>query len=126
MNPNLAADTYRREAVENAPPIKIVRMLYQGALRFLDKAEACDPDGAGSEFSYWLWRADAVVSELRVSIRRDQAPEISDNLEQLYFFVEAEIARAIGTRDTTHVQNARRVLATLLEAWNRVELGAHA
>jgi hypothetical protein len=35
-----AADQYLESAVESAPPVKLVRMLVEGAVRFLDRALA--------------------------------------------------------------------------------------
>ncbi len=56
-----AASIYEQANIENAPPVKIVRLLYQGAIRFLDSASACDPQTKGSKFNYWLGRADEIV-----------------------------------------------------------------
>ena len=117
MNRTSAIDAYKREAIENAPPLKLVRMLYEGALRFLAQARDCDAEDPGSDFVHWLMRADAIVAELRCSLDRDSGAEVCGDLEQLYRFAETEIARAIQTRELAHVENARRVLATLLEGW---------
>ncbi len=117
MNRDSATARYREEAVENAPPIKIVRMLYQGAVRFLDRALAADADDPGSEFVLMVQKADAIVTELRCSLREEEAPEIAENLKQLYLYVETELARSIRDRDAEHLTNARQVLATLGEAW---------
>jgi flagellar protein FliS len=117
MNPDSATARYREDAIANAPPIKIVRMLYQGALRFLDRALECDSDDLTSDFLPMVQRADAIVAELRCSLREDAAPEVTENLKQLYLFVETELARAIGDRDPEHLVHARQVLATLSQAW---------
>ena len=89
-----AARLYEEAKFENAPPLKIVRLLYQGAIRFLDSASACDPQAKGSKFNYWLTRADAIVVELRVSLEPGPAPEIAQSLSDLYLFVETSISRA--------------------------------
>jgi flagellar protein FliS len=122
MNPDSAASAYRQEAFESAPPIKIVRMLYQGALRFLDRAVACEPADPTSDFVDWLSRADAVVTELRVALRSEAAPEVCANLERLYLFVEERIGAALSERSVEPARQAREVLATLLAAWTAVEV----
>jgi flagellar biosynthetic protein FliS len=71
---------------------------------------------------HWLDRADAVVSELRCSLDKSKAPEVCDNLEQLYIFCEYELARAMTERDATNVPAVRKVLANLLEAWTAIEV----
>jgi flagellar secretion chaperone FliS len=126
MHHQHAAQTYREAAFENAPPIKILRMLYQGALRFLDQAEAEDPAAPASRFGEYLLRADAIVSELRLALLREHAPAITDDLEQLYLFCEERISTALRSRDPAPIRAAREVLANLLEAWKQVEVGAAA
>lgn len=121
-----AASAYREAAIASAPPIKIVRLLYQGAIRFLDRAIACDARDPGSRFVDWLARADAIVSELRLSLVKEHAPEMADALEQLYLFAEAQIQRAMSERSVEPAHHARSVLATLLEGWDRIEVAAAA
>jgi flagellar protein FliS len=122
MDPRAAASAYRQDAFENAPPLKIVRLMYQGALRFLDAAMQCEPNAPGSRFVHLVGRADAVVSELRLALDAGQAPEVTANLEQLYLYVESVLQRALVERSTEQLPAARQVLATLLEAWTQVEL----
>jgi flagellar protein FliS len=122
MNPRSAIDTYKRDSIETAPPLKLLRLLYQGAIRFLDRAAQEDPLAPYSTFVESLYRADSIVSELRVALRKDAAPQVADQLEQLYLFCEREIQRALHSRDKSGLPAVRQVLANLLEAWSEVEL----
>lgn len=121
MDSKTAAEAYRQSTIENAPPIKIVRLLYEGAIRYLDRAETAG-EAAGRDFTNWLHRADAIVIELRLALDHSHDAEVTRKLEDLYVFVEDEIAQAMRTRSIEHVRNARSVLATLLEAWAAVEV----
>ena len=87
MDERTAAEAYRHAALENAPPIKVVRLMYQGALRFLDQALGEDPAEAGSRFSELVQRVDAIVSELRLALDPEHDPKVCHDLEQLYLFV---------------------------------------
>lgn len=115
-----AADAYRSSSVENAPGIKVIRMLYEGALRFMDRALAVEP--GDPQFGVWVTRADAIVVELRCSIEPEHAPELSENLERLYFFAEDQLGQALMQRDKQGVERAKQVLTTLLDAWKTIEL----
>ena len=42
MNSKDASKAYFEATVENAPPVQIIRLLYQGALRFLGQALAVE------------------------------------------------------------------------------------
>lgn len=124
MNPHHAASTYRESSIENAPPIKIVRLLYQGALRFLDRAAAPDVDPKSAQFLYLVTRTEAIVAELRVSLDPTHAPQIADNLEQLYLFVEERLRQASAKQTQQPLAEVRPVLVNLLDAWQRVEVSA--
>lgn len=120
-----AAEAYLTSSVENAPPIKIVRMLYQGALRFIAQACAEDANDPASRFIEHLSSADAIVAELRLSLDPAQSGgDVVDNLTQLYLFCEAEMQNSMLERSTNRLASVKRVLETLLEAWTAVEVEA--
>ena len=124
MHQKNAAHAYREAAFDNAPPIKIVRLLYQGALRFLDQAAQETPGDSTSKYTYYVLRADSIVAELRLALAKEHAPKIAEELEQLYLFVEGRLRAAIAERDKQHIAAARQVLANLLEAWKHVEVAS--
>ena len=117
---NAAIDAYKTSSIENAPGIKIVRMLYEGAMRFIDRAAAAGPEDP--HFGTWVTRADAIVLELRLSLKEEHSPELSDNLANLYVFCESRLALALRDGDVAMLAEARDVLARLLEAWKHIEL----
>ena len=121
-DPRAVAQAYLQASVENAPPIKIVRLMFEGALRFLDRAAAVDANGADAERTRWLARADAIVNELRASLDHSYDPTVSQDLDRLYLFVQERIAQAIVSKDPTLIPGARTVLCTLLDGWKEVEL----
>ncbi|MFT5289359.1 MAG: flagellar protein FliS [Planctomycetota bacterium] len=116
-----AAETYRQNAVESAPPIKIIRMLFEGAVRFLGQAETFDASTETVQFNDRIRRAEAIVSELRLSLDNTQNPALCEELERLYLFVEDELREAFLQHDKTRVANAKGILETLSDAWNRVK-----
>lgn len=125
MNPGLtAAEAYKASRFENAPPLKLVQMLYEGALRFLDQAEAHYAAGELTRFGERCMRAHAVVTELRLALDRNQAPELADNLTQLYLFAEGELMRAVRSDSAETLPPVRDVLNTLLDGWKKLEVQA--
>ena len=117
-----AANTYRQESVENAPPIKILRMLCAGALRFMDRAASCDPQDPGSEFVHFVYKAEAIVTELRLTLDPEAAPEFVANMRDLYLFVDAELQKALIERSVEPLADARKVFARVAEAWSQIEV----
>lgn len=122
MDARSAAQAYRTSTIENAPPVKIVRLLYEGAIRYLDRAAAIESDRSSTAYSENLARADAIVTELRLALDHSQEGGVAHELEQLYIFVEDSIASAMHRRDIDAIEHARGVMATLLEAWVDVDV----
>ena len=122
-DPRAVALAYRQATLENAPPIKIVRMLYEGAIRFLDRALAANAQETLGAFTQACSRADAIANELRCSLDHSVDPATSRDLDRLYLFVQDRIARAVIDRTNEPLPAARQVMATLLEGWTAVEAG---
>ena len=119
-----AADHYLESAVESAPPVKLVRMLVEGAVRFLDRALAASPTTDRGAFVHWSTKADAIVIELRLSLVPIEGSDVAPNLQKLYLFCEERIGKALANDDHEPLREARQVLAVLLDAWTRIETPA--
>ncbi|MFT7676851.1 MAG: flagellar protein FliS [Planctomycetota bacterium] len=128
MNPTSAAEAYRVASIENAPPLQIVRLLYQGAMRFLDQAQLDRFKPGDPKYTALVCQADDIIVELRMCLEGtdSEASEVPGNLERLYLYCETELGRAMSEGDKAPLANARRVLEILLDAWNSVELGGSA
>ena len=101
-----AANAYKEALFDNAPPLKIVTLLYEGALRFLTQAEALDPRAEPERFGERLGRAGRIVSELRLALAHDRAPELCADLSALYAFVERRLQDAHLERSVRPVAEA--------------------
>ena len=122
MNRQTAASAYKESLFESAPPLKIVHMLYEGAIRFLGQANQLDPQVDPALFAENLRRAERIVSELRLSLDHTQAPELCSDLTSLYTFVERLIQDALLERDATPLSEAIDILETLLEGWRSIQV----
>lgn len=120
LAPSAAALTYGEAAIENAPPIVVIRRLYEGALRFLERAACAAPDSPA--FTEGLLRADAIVVELRLALAHELAPDIARELERLYAFIEERIRQSLRDRNPSSIAEAQVVLERLLAAWSSLAL----
>ena len=122
MNNQNAASAYREASFENAPPVKLVRMMYEGAIKHLERARRFDPVSDCAAFNEALGRADGIVSELRLSLETDVAPELCTQLEGLYLFIEERIALSFSERNADSLEACTDVLRTLLDAWRQIDV----
>ena len=114
---SFAVAQYRSARAQTASPVQVVVDLYRGAIRFLREGIAFDGTGDVSERARVLGRAHAIISELQATLDREHAPELCDELDQLYDFVLHQITDANVTNDTSALPAAIEVLGTLESAW---------
>ena len=126
MTPKDPTQAYRQAAIENAPPLKLVQLLYQGTLRFLHEARTAHEAGDLPHFNDRVGRAQAVVSELRSSLDMSQGPDLCDQLDALYTFSQGCLTEAIIERSPDHLDAVEQVMRTLLEAWRELDFQAGA
>ncbi len=114
-----AAGAYRRNAVMTASREKLVVLLYEGALRFMDQAVLQFQQGDGSA-GQTLSRAFAIVSELRTALDFEKGGKVATELDRLYIFVQDRLLEATRTRSQERVTEARQVMSQLKEAWDGI------
>jgi flagellar protein FliS len=116
-----AAAAYQRNAVLTASPEKIVKMLYDGAIKNLERCRESlgNPATARTpEISSSLSKALGIVGELRASLDMAVGGKIAEDLDRLYEFCIDQITQSNSTRTAIGVSNALRVIRTLKEGWD--------
>jgi flagellar protein FliS len=112
---------YERTNVETADQRQLILMLYDGTIRFLQKAvakiEGHDVEGAHN----YLIRSRQIVSELLATLRPEKAGEVGQNLKQLYVYCFNRLVEANLTKDPELVREVVRILTTLREGWAGVK-----
>lgn len=107
---------YQRTQAETATPGELVVMLYQGAIRFLNKSQEHftrqDVEGAHAN----LVRAQNIVIELMSSLDLSTGP-LAKNLFALYDFMYRRLVEANCKKDYRAIDEVLRLLRELLPAW---------
>ena len=118
-----AAATYQRNAILTASPEKLIKLLYDGALKHLEKSRAglADPKTARSgEVGLALSRAMGILGELRASLDHAAGGDIALNLDRLYEYALDQLSQANLTRTPEGVTNTLQVMRTLKEGWDGI------
>ncbi len=121
-----AAATYQRNSILTASPEKLVKLLYDGAIKHLEKGRVglADTKTARSqEVGQSLSRAMGILGELRASLDHAAGGQIARDLDRLYEFSLDQLSQANLTRTPTGVNNALQVMRTLKEGWDGVITG---
>ena len=123
MSQAQAAATYQRNAILTASPEKLVKLLYDGAIRNLERCRTglAEPRTShGPEVGNALSKAIGIVGELRASLDPAAGGKVAADLDRLYEFSLDQISQANATRTPAGVNNALQVLRTLKEGWDVV------
>ncbi len=123
MSYQTAAQTYRQNAVLTASPEKLVQMLYDGAIRHLERSRIGLGDTTkshGPVVGESLGKAMAIVGELRSTLDMDAGGEIAENLDRLYEFTLDQLSQANLNRAAEPVEHGLRVIRTLKEGWDGI------
>lgn len=118
-----AAATYQRNAVLNASPEKLVQLLYDGAIKHLEKSRIGLADGKtarSADVGQSLGKAMGILGELRASLDQGAGGTIAQDLDRLYEYSLDQLSQSNVSRKPDGVNNALRVLRTLKEGWDAI------
>lgn len=113
---------YQKNELANLSPVQVVARLFQALELSLKVAREALIDGDVGLRGEQLSRALAIVGELQAALNLEEGGEIGENLNNLYFYLIAEISKANLSKDVKHLENAITTVKPLTEAW--VELAA--
>jgi flagellar secretion chaperone FliS len=119
-----ATSEYTRQAVLTASPVKLVVLMYDGAIRFMEQARLHLRRNANAACGSAITRAYNVVSELRLSLDFDaggpRGKEIARELERLYTFVLDTLVQSNVERSDESLADAIVIMRTLKEGWDGI------
>jgi len=112
----IGINRYRSNATQLASPVQLVMMLFETALRRLDKAEEKLVMDEGNPIED-LHRVREIVLELHDALDYDAAPEVCHTLAPLYRWMLSELVTAGAERSVERIQGVRRAILPLAEGW---------
>src|SRR5450755_1647386 len=94
MSVNAALNRYKNVQVKTSSPGELLVMLYDGLFRFLTEAKICMVKGERTRAAERISRSHQIFQQLLNGLNREHAPELCENLEQLYLFCMGHIVQA--------------------------------
>ncbi len=115
------ADAYRKATVDTSDNVRLVSLLFDGAINFLKiaKGKMVTRDVAGK--GIYIGKATAIVGELTSCLNMEEGGEIARNLRRLYDFVLDRLLKANLKNDMIALDEAVKVLETLRGGWKEME-----
>jgi flagellar protein FliS len=111
-----AYQQYRQVQFQTASPGELVLMLYDGAIRFLNRAEAATAERDVQTAHQALLRVQAIIEELMGSVRQEDN-QIGPMLVSLYAYMHRRLMEANVRKDVARLREVRGLLERLRDAW---------
>lgn len=113
-------DRYLETAVETASPARLIVMLYDGAIRFINEALYAMQQRDYETQNARLQRAQKILAELISSLDFDKGGEIAENLFRLYTYMYNQLVEANINDDAARLEHVVGLLSEIREAWDTV------
>jgi flagellar protein FliS len=115
-----AAETYKTESITTQQRGRLIVMLYEGAVKFLNVAKEKLSEGDYALKGVYIGKAQDVISELNGCLNVEAAPEMASDLRALYNFIYRQLNEANIERSAEKIDDCIEILEELGEAWQQV------
>jgi flagellar protein FliS len=120
MTPN-PWKSYRQVATQTASPGQLVLMLFDGALRFLDRARSGfakdDPAECNETINNNILRAQDIIHELNMSLNLEAGGELAVTLRELYVYLDWRLTESNVKKELAGIDEVIKHLTVLRDAW---------
>ncbi len=115
------AQAYRQFSIQGASPLRLIVMLYDGAIAALQRAHEAIEAGNIEQKCIHLKRALAIIVQLEGTLNFERGGEVAMNLKRLYVYSRTEIMNANVENSAKALRALIEKLATVREAWSQAE-----
>lgn len=109
--------SYQQTRTKAASREDILIMLYEGAIRFLERSISEFEAGKLGDHKTYLSRGRAIVEEFQNTLDWENGGQITIQLNDLYTHILDGLTDANLKQDMAPIQNAIQILGTLLDGW---------
>ena len=112
-------DQYKEIQIKTASQGKLIVMLYDGAIKFLNAAKEAIEQKKIEEGHNKITKAQDIIMELLLSLNFE-AGDIAHKLYNLYIYMHKRLIEANIYKSTTQIDEVIKMLNDLKEVWNQI------
>ncbi|MDD5065425.1 MAG: flagellar export chaperone FliS [bacterium] len=116
---NNPIDKYKETQIKTANQGKLIVMLYDGAIKFLNAARDAIINKKTEEVHNKITRAQDIIMELLLSLNME-AGDIASKLYNLYIYMNKRLIEANIYKKTEPVDEVLKMLTELKEVWAQI------
>ncbi len=114
-------NSYHKVATMTASPGQLVLMLYDGAIRFLERSLGGfvkeDPAEFNQTIGNNILRAQDIINELNTSLNLELGGEVASNLRRLYNYLDRRLMESNLKKEPEGIKEVISRLTVLRDAW---------
>jgi flagellar protein FliS len=108
---------YQQTQVETANPLDLIIMLYDGAIKFLNRAKTAIEEKNIEAAHNAIQRTHRIIDELNFSLNMEAGGEVAANLRRFYQYIDGELTKANLKKDQRIIDNIIRLLTEMKSSW---------
>src|SRR5262245_29300751 len=120
MKSDLASNTYRQIEVNSSNKLRLVVMLYDGAIRFLSDAKACLEKNNMRGKAIAVNRALAILGELQSTLKLQDGGDLAQTLDKLYTYMTTRVLDSNLRNNAAGFDESIKLLRILNSAWTEI------
>ncbi|MCA9733174.1 MAG: flagellar export chaperone FliS [Deferribacteres bacterium] len=113
-------NNYKTTQILTADPGKIILMLLDGSMSFIEQARECAERKEFGEKAHFILRTKNILLELLAALDYENGADIARNLREIYIFLLAELDRADISNDLNSLKKCGEVLTNLRDGWSEM------
>jgi flagellar protein FliS len=118
--PHDLTSVYLASEAATVPRLKLLRMVYDGAIGALEGSLVKLERGDRAAFVKGVSKAQDLVAELQKALDHEQGGEIARSLERLYDWMQRSLTPACIRGDRAAIEHVIQLLTTLKAGWDGV------
>ena len=120
MAPTNPYNQYKQTQISTANQGKLIVMLYDGAIKFLNIAlENIEPMHYDTVNTNILKTQD-IITELLLALNMNEGGEISQNLFSLYMYFKRQLLEANMRKDPEMIKHILKLMKEMRDAWDQI------
>lgn len=112
---------YQSASVQTADKVRIISLLYDGAISFLNQSKKRFEQGDIAGKGLFLGKTTAIIGELSSCLNMEAGGEIATNLDRLYTYIIGRLVDISTKNDRKGYDDVLRVLNELRTGWKQME-----
>ncbi len=111
---------YKENSITSQNKERLVVMLYDGAIKFLNMAKKAIEEKNFAEKNTYLAKAQDIIDELNTVLDMESGGEIAKNLRNLYLFMNRHLSQANMQCDIQKIDEVIKLLEEINQSWKKI------